>query len=402
MSVELYTDQIKAVEKLHTGSILCGGVGSGKTRTALTYYYTKVLGGKLKVNGCGRDTMPKRRIPLYVITTGKKRDSEDWEHESLMFYGVRPIVDSWNNIKKYKDVKNSFFIFDEQRVVGYGAWSKTFINIARHNEWILLSATPGDTWIEYAAVFIANGYYRNISDFKYHHVVYSRYTKFPKIERYVDTDRLEKIRSQILVTMKDNRITIPHDIYVTVPYDEEKFGIVTENRWNVYENKPLKTASEFCATLRKIVNSDERRLDELEEILWDHKKAIIFYNFNYELDMLIARIESLDISYSQWNGHKHENIPTTDSWVYLVQYTAGAEGWNCVETDTVIFYSLNYSYKLMEQASGRINRMNTPFIDLYYFYLVSDSRIDKSIMRALKNKKKFNEKAYYSKFVHDI
>ena len=402
MAVDLYTEQIAAVEKLQTGSILCGGVGSGKTRTALTYYYTKVCGGKIKINGFGKTTIPKRKIPLYVITTGKKRDSGDWEHEALMFYDVHPIVDSWNNIKKYKDIKNAFFIFDEQRVVGFGEWSKTFIHIARHNDWILLSATPGDTWIEYASIFIANGYYRNMTDFKRQHVVYSRYTKYPKIERYIYTDKLERIRDKLLVRMNDKRITKPHNIDITVPYDVDLFNKVVDKRWNVYENLPLKTASEFCSVLRKIVNSDTRRLDALEDLLLDHPKAIIFYNFNYELDLLKNRLELMGRPYSEWNGHKHEEILNCEEWVYLVQYTAGAEGWNCITTDTVIFYSLNYSYKLMEQASGRINRMNTPFIDLYFYHLVSESKIDKSIMRALRNKKRFNERVYYENYLKNI
>lgn len=395
MAVELYDDQIAAIEKLRTGSILKGGVGSGKSRTALAYYYMKVCQGKLKINGQGRTTIPKRKVPLYVITTGKKRDDGDWEHESLIFYDVHPIVDSWNNIKKYVDVKNSFFIFDEQRVIGYGAWSKAFIKISRHNDWILLSATPGDVWKDYAPVFIANGFYRNITDFNRRHVVYNRYTKYPKIDRYVNIDILEKHRRQIQVEMKDTRKTVSHHIDIEVPFDSETFDKVTNDRWNVFEKRPIQNASELCLISRRIVNADYRRLDKLEEVLWGHRKAIVFYNFDYELEMIIERLESMGRDYSQWNGHKHEAILDTDEWVYLVQYTAGAEGWNCITTDTVIFYSQNYSYKIMEQASGRINRMNTPFIDLYYYHLISKSKIDQSIRRALRSKKRFNEKTYY-------
>lgn len=394
MAVELTSDQLAAVDKLRTGSILCGGVGSGKTRTALTYYYTKVCGGELKINGSGKTTIPKKKIPLYVITTGKTRDEENWQKESLIFYDVNPIVDSWNNIKKYRDIKHAFFVFDEQRVVGYGEWSKTFIHIARNNDWILLSATPGDTWIEYAPVMIANGYYKNLSDFRYQHVVYSRYTKYPKIERYVNTKKLERLRSKIVIKMDDRRITVPHDIYVKVDYNKELFEQIDTTLFDSINNKPIRNASELCSTLRRIVNSDRSRIDKVVEILSFHPKIIIFYNFNYELEMLIDLMESIHYSYSQWNGHKHEPIPNTDQWVYLVQYSAGAEGWNCIETDTILYFSQNYSYKIMEQASGRINRMNTPFIDLYYYHLISDSRIDIAIRRAIKNKKRFNERAF--------
>ena len=394
--MELYDHQISAIDKLQTGSILCGGVGSGKSRTALAYFYIKVCGGQLEINGQGRNVIPKKQVPLYIITTARKRDSLDWEKEASFFYQVNPIVDSWNNIGKYKDVKNAFFIFDEQRVVGYGSWSKTFIFIARKNDWILLSATPGDTWIDYASVFIANGYYRNISDFRREHVVYSRFTKYPKIERYINTDILERRRRRLLVTMDFERETLRKHIDVHVPYNKEIYEVVEKNRWNVLEDKPIQSANEMCYLLRKIVNSDDERIMNLKELIIKHKKVIVFYNFNYELDLIKNMLDFYGFIFSEWNGHKHQEIPIADEWVYLVQYTAGAEAWNCIETNVIIFYSQNYSYKIMEQSAGRIDRLNTPYQLLYYYHLISNSRIDKSIRQALENKKQFNETAYYN------
>ena len=396
MAIELYDHQISAIDKLQTGSILCGGVGSGKSRTALAYYYMKVCGGKLKINGEGRTTIPKKKIPLYIITTARKRDSCDWENESFIFYDTNPIVDSWNNIKKYEDVKNSFFIFDEQRVVGYGAWAKAFIKIARHNDWILLSATPGDVWMDYAAVFIANGFYQNISDFRRQHVIYSRYTKYPKIERYINIDILERRRNRILVNMEFDRETLSHHIDIFVNYDRSNYDRIETARWNPYEDRPIQNASEFCYLLRKVVNSDDERIVELEYLILKHNKVIVFYNFNYELDLIKDMLDSNSFIFSEWNGHKHQEIPKTDSWVYLVQYTAGAEAWNCIETNVIIFYSQNYSYKIMQQSAGRIDRMNTPFQDLYYYHLLSHSRIDKTIRLALEGKKQFNESAFFN------
>lgn len=395
MSLSLYDHQLSALDKLESGSILCGGVGSGKSRTALAYYYLKEGKGTLEINGCGRTRKMKKNVPLYIITTAHKRDLYEWEMECRFFPFVEPIVDSWNNIQKYKEVKDAFFIFDEQRVVGYGAWSKAFIKISKSNRWILLSATPGDTWMDYVSVFIANGFYPNKTAFERRHVVYSRFAKYPKVERYVGIDILEEHRRSILVQMPDNRPTISHHTFLHVPYDKELSNRVLKERWDVFRKEPIRDAGSLCLILRRIANAEPKRLEKAIDIVKQSKKCIIFYNFNYELEMLKEALDSERIVYAEWNGHRHEELPTGERWAYLVQYTAGAEGWNCVSTDTVLFYSQNYSYKIMQQAAGRIDRMNTPFVDLYYYHLMSSSPIDIAIKRAIDTKKNFNERAFY-------
>ena len=393
--LNLYDHQLSALDKLDSGSILCGGVGSGKSRTALAYYYLKEGKGSLEINNVGKTRPMRIDIPLYVITTAKKRNSGDWEKEAEIFPGVYPIVDSWNNIKKYVDVKRAFFIFDEQRVVGYGTWAKSFIKISRNNRWILLSATPGDTWMDYIPVFIANGFYANKTAFERRHVVYSRFTKYPKVERYVGIDILESFRNKILVQMPFNRPTISHHEYIRVPFNKELSMKVIKERWDVFDNKPLRDAGGMCLVLRRIANADERRFKLAEDIIMHNDRLIVFYNYNYELNGLRELLERIDIPYAEYNGHKHEEIPDTKKWVYLVQYTAGAEGWNCIDTDAILFYSQNYSYKIMQQAAGRIDRMNTPYKHLWYYHLVSNSPIDISIKRALDTKQNFNERAFY-------
>lgn len=393
--LSLYDHQLSALDKLESGSILCGGVGSGKSRTALAYYFLKIGKGSLEINNKGRSHDMRIDIPLYIITTAKKRNSHEWEDECQYFPGVEPIVDSWNNIKKYVGVTDAFFIFDEQRVVGYGTWAKAFIKISRSNQWILLSATPGDTWMDYVPVFIANGFYPNKTSFERRHVVYSRFAKYPKVEKYVGIDILENFRNKILVQMPFERPTISHHEYIKVPFDKEKSKIVVNDRWDVYDNEPLRDAGKMCLVLRRIANEDKRRFRVAEDVIKHNKKLIVFYNFNYELEGLKKLLEGLQMIFAEYNGHKHEPIPEGDSWVYLVQYTAGAEGWNCVDTDAILFYSQNYSYKIMQQAAGRIDRMNTPYTHLYYYHLISDSPIDISIKRALDGKKNFNERAFY-------
>ena len=395
MSLSLYDHQLSALDKLESGSILCGGVGSGKSRTALAYYYLKEGKGTLEINGYGRTRRMKKNVPLYIITTAHKRDLYEWELECRFFPFVEPIVDSWNNIQKYKEVKDAFFIFDEQRVVGYGAWSKAFIKISKSNRWILLSATPGDTWMDYVSVFIANGFYPNKTAFERRHVVYSRFAKYPKVERYVGVDILEEHRRSILVQMPDNRPTISHHTFLHVPYDKELSNRVLKERWDVFRKEPIRDAGSLCLILRRIANAEPKRLEKAIDIVKQSKKCIIFYNFNYELEMLKEALDAERIVYSEWNGHRHEDLPTGERWAYLVQYTAGAEGWNCISTDTVLFYSQNYSYKIMQQAAGRIDRMNTPFVDLYYYHLMSSSPIDIAIKRAIDTKKNFNERAFY-------
>ena len=342
---------------------------------------------------------------LYIITTARKRDTLEWQKDMLPFlmstnpkhnkiYGNKIIVDSWNNIGKYSDISGAFFIFDEQRVVGSGTWVKAFLKIARGNDWILLSATPGDKWEDYIPVFLANGFYKNKTEFTREHIVYSSYTKFPKVDRYLGIARLERLRDRILVDMDFDRKTIQHHEDVYVSYDIPKYKDAIRNRWNPYKDEPIEQASGLCYVLRRIVNEDISRQTALLDIVADHPRVIIFYNFDYELDILKNLVyindgDCLDIA--EWNGHKHQPIPESDKWVYLVQYTAGAEGWNCIKTDTIIFYSQNYSYKIVQQATGRIDRLNTPYTDLYYYHLKSRSGIDLAISKALKEKKKFNE-----------
>ena len=385
--------QRDTVKRLRSGSILVGGTGSGKSRTALVYYFSKVCGGKI----VDRFEEAKKQIPLYIITTAAKRDKKEWEEELKPFPSFQVTIDSWNNIKKYVDIKESFFIFDEQRVVGSGAWSKSFIKITKSNSWILLTATPGDTWSDYIPVFIANGFYKNRTEFLRRHAVFSRYTNFPKIEKYLEVDHLEKLKNSIQIRMNVERNTIPHRINIVLDYDEDLYKKMTDDRWDFLEDKPIENASRYTQLQRRIVNSDESRTNRLKKIIESHKKVIVFYNFNYERDNILNLLREMKIPTAELNGHAHSTIPKTDRWVYLVQYNAGSEGWNCVETNVIVFFSLNYSYRMTHQAAGRIDRRNTPFEDLYYYYFYSNSSIDKAILKSLESKKNFNEKKYYEK-----
>ena len=407
--MRLYDYQLDAVNRMRNGCILCGGVGSGKSLTSLSYYYLTQGGNKKFLEGDKYYYPMKKPRDLYIITTARKRDTCEWEgelanflltphEESTYYYNHTVVIDSWNNIKKYKDVYGAFFIFDEQRVVGSGAWVKAFLNITRKNQWILLSATPGDTWADYIPVFIANGFYKNKTEFINRHVIYSRYTKFPKIDRYIDTGILMRYRNDILVDMDFKRQTVAHHEDVFVSFDVQKYKEVSRTRWNPYTEKPIANASELCLTWRKVVNSDESRQLALLKIFEEHPKIIIFYNFDYELDILKGLVYGENVCVAEWNGHAHDPIPETESWVYLVQYTAGAEGWNCTKTDTIVFYSQNYSYKIMQQSAGRIDRLNTPYRDLYYYHLKSRSGIDLAIARALKAKRNFSESRYVDRF----
>lgn len=385
--IDLYPHQRKAVDELSNGKILWGGVGTGKSRTAVAYYL--------------KNEAPK---DVYVITTAKKRDSLDWEGEFVQHgvykgeaktVGGELRVDSWNNIAKYKNVKNAFFIFDEQRLVGSGAWSKAFIFIAKRNNWILLSATPGDTWLDYIPVFIANGFYYNRTQFKREHVVYSPYTKFPKVDHYIDEGKLLRLKNSLLVHMPYDRHTtrVPHN--VPVEFNKDALERVLVQRWNIYEDRPLESVSEMFSVLKRVTYSDPSRLEAVRDLTKRHQRLIVFYNFNYELEAL--RTLDDEVPVAEWNGHKHEEIPDTDRWLYLVQYAAGAEGWNCTTTDAMVFYSLTYSYKQWQQAQGRIDRLNTPYSILHYHTLMSNSLVDRAVMDSLRHKKDFNEHKFIAK-----
>lgn len=487
MVVSLYPHQQKAVDQLGNGKILWGGVGTGKTITSIAYFYSKVCKGVYGDPGSLRTPRD-----LYIITTAKKRDSRDWESDAILFgitkdpetsvAGIRMVVDSWNNIGKYTDVKDAFFIFDEQRLVGSGTWTKSFIKIAKTNEWILLSATPGDTWLDYIPVFVANGFYKNRTEFKREHVVYNTYSKFPKVDRYIGVGKMNKHRRDLLVHMPYERHTTRRNTDCLVSYDKELFDRVVKDRWHVYEERPLRDVAELFNVMRKVVNSDVSRLEALTSLMEVHPRLIVFYNFDYELEMLrslrpsdltpsttssspqcepktkktldparaqtatsaslrgatercaenceghwtedrgdgetfltcekwnravshhaevlqktsvdLPNVDSTDARFAvaEWNGHKHEEVPKTERWLYLVQYTAGSEGWNCITTDAMCFYSLTYSYKAFHQAHGRIDRLNTPYTELDYYTLVSNSLIDKAILKSLRSKKSFNER----------
>lgn len=400
---ELREHQLDALNRLENGSVLCGGVGSGKTRVGLAYYM-RAIGAQHPINGEGVFSPPTSPMELYVITTAKKRDSLDWEEEALNFrivkdghesrWGLTIHVDSWNNIAKYVDVKQAFFIFDEQRVIGSGVWVKSFLKIAKQNQWILLSATPGDTWLDYAPVFVARGYYRNRTDFKDQHVIYKSHLNFPQVDRFVGLKKLNRLRDQTLVLMPMQRHTKRHIHTVRVDYDRDEWKWLMKNRFDKENNRPFKNRQELFIRIRKLVNTHWSRLSALLSIWKDHPRLIVWYNFDYELADLVGFCQREGIPYSQWNGHQHEPIPEGDSWIYLVQYTAGNEGWNCVATNAMVFYSLNHSHRIVEQAMGRIDRLNTPHEDLRYYVLQTNSPIDIAISKAVREKRSFNEAAF--------
>lgn len=400
----LYDFQLDAVKKGFNGCIFNGGTGTGKSRTGL-YFYFKEQGGWYE----GSDYTPmKNPKDLYIITPAVKRDKHEWEEElglfrmhpdpELNYYKNKIVIDSWNNIKKYVDVTDAYFIFDEDKICGGGAWTKAFLKITKRNDWIILSASPGDTWLDYWSVFVANGFYKNKTEFQREHVVYSRYSKFPQVERYLNTQRLERLRNRILIDMTVQRHTKPHHEDVYCNYDIPMYKDVFKKRWDPYKDEPLKQASELCYVLRKIVNSDESRQVKLLELLEDHPRAIIFYSYDYEREILLNLGYAEGTQIAEWTGHKHEPIPESEKWVYLVNYASGAEGFCCISTNVIIFYSQTYSYKTLLQAAGRVDRLNTKFIDLYYYHLKSRSGIDLAISKALKEKKIFNERKYIDKF----
>lgn len=399
--VSMYDYQVEAISKMRNGCILCGGVGTGKSRTSLAYFYT-LYGGQVNT---GKYIKMKEPRDLYIITTAHKRDIHEWEGELIPFNmntnpkkSIYPkqkvVIDSWNNIKKYANVTSSFFIFDEQRVVGSGAWVKAFLKIAKKNQWILLSATPGDTWSDYIPVFVANGFYKNRSEFLNEHAVYSRFSKFPKIDKFIGTNKLLRYRRDLLVDMHYQRKTVRHYKDILVQYDKPLYQTVNRERWDVFKDCPIENPGALCYILRKVCNSDFSRGEELLKLSKKHDRLIVFYNFDYEKDILKSLKYGKGVTVAEWNGHAHEPVPDTKRWIYLVQYTAGCEGWNCVTTNAMVFYSQNYSYKVMEQASGRIDRLNTTYTDLYYYTFKSRSQIDLAITRAIKEKKTFNERKY--------
>ena len=403
MGLSLYEEQLDAISRMKTGCVLAGETGTGKSRTSLAYYYIRVCEGGIRINGEGSFHKMRRPKDLYIITTAKKRDSLEWEEELSWFllnkgenkdFGVNVYIDSWNNIKKYVKVFGAFFIFDEQRVVGSGSWVKSFLNITRKNEWVLLSATPGDTWKDYIPVFVANGFYKNKTEFTRLHCVFARFSKYPKIDRYIDEGILIRHRNDILIRMELKKHTVLNRITIDCEYDKELYRRAWKERFDPWTDEPIEETGKLLYLLRKVTNSDESRGEHILRIFNTHPRLIVFYNFTYELEYLREIFGNLGVSIGEWNGQVHSEVPKGNRWVYLVQYTAGCEGWNCIATDTIVFYSQNYSYRVTHQAEGRIDRANTKYVDLYYYYFKSKAPVDLAIGRALKCKKNFNEKGF--------
>lgn len=400
----LYSHQAQALDRMFSGCILNGGTGSGKSRTALYWYFSK-RGGYIG----NKEYRPMMSKPpdLYIITTAKKKNDMEWEGELIPFrlypdkethlteyYGNKVVIDSWQCIKKYSDVRNSVFIFDEDKLTGKGAWCKAFLKIAKYNEWVILSASPGDNWQDYETVFVANGFFRNRMEFRNEHLIYSQWTKWPDVTGYRNEGRLIRLRDRILIDMEFSRHTTQHHEVVYVNYNISKYKQAIKTRFDPYKCEPIQQAAGLCYVLRRIVNSDESRQIKLLELFEDNPKMIVFYSFDYELDILKNLLYGDDVIVAEYNGHIHEAVPDSDRWVYLVQYTAGCEGWNAITTNCVVFYSQTYSYKTLLQATGRIDRLNTPYTDLYYYHLKSRSGIDLAISKALSQKKKFNERKF--------
>lgn len=405
MTVTYRPEQIQAVRQLQNGSILAGGVGSGKTLTSLAWYLTSVCNAaSFKKGGSLAKKKVKGSPTLYVITTAKKRDSLEWEEEAARlglstdpacsFTGSSIVVDSWNNIGKYSDREHAVFFFDEQRASGSGRWVKEFLKITKKNTWLLLSATPGDVWMDYLPVFMAHGFFRTRTEFMEDHVIFDRFAKYPKVKRYIGEAKLQRLRRSILVEMPVERHTTRERESVFCDYDRDLYKWVVKNRMDPWTEEPLRDAGGVCRILRKVVSDNDWRSEQAKRILSSNERVIVFYNYNYELDRILAVAESLGLSTAQWNGHRHDAIPAEPRWVYICQYTSAAEGWNCTSTDTVLFWSLNYSWRVTEQCEGRIDRLNTPYSRLKYYFLESHSSIDEAVRRSLSSKKVFNERAF--------
>ena len=405
MTVTYRPEQIQAVRQLQNGSILAGGVGSGKTLTSLAWYLTSVCNAaSFRKGGSLIKKKVKGSPTLYVITTAKKRDSLEWEEEAARlglstdpacsFTGSSIVVDSWNNIRKYSDREHAVFFFDEQRASGSGRWVKEFLKITRKNTWLLLSATPGDVWMDYLPVFMAHGFFRTRTEFMEDHVIFDRFAKYPKVKRYIGEAKLQRLRRSILVEMPVERHTTRERETVYCDYDRDLYKWVVKNRMDPWTEEPLRDAGGVCRILRKVVSDNDWRSEQAKRILSSNERVIVFYNYNYELDRILAVAESLGLPTAQWNGHRHDAIPAEPRWVYICQYTSAAEGWNCTSTDTVLFWSLNYSWRVTEQCEGRIDRLNTPYSRLKYYFLESHSSIDEAVRRSLSSKKVFNERAF--------
>ena len=106
------------------------------------------------------------------------------------------------------------------------------------------------------------------------HVIFNRFVKYPKVEAYIDTWKLTENRQKILVHMHYEKKTKHVIKLMYASYDESLYKFVSEKRWNVYTDKPIKNISELCYVWRKIVNDDKSREDIIGRIIEEKRKVI--------------------------------------------------------------------------------------------------------------------------------
>lgn len=397
----LYKLQEKILNKSKENYLFHLGTGTGKTIIALHHYI--------------KYSYP---LDLIIIAPAVKVKEGGWDREIKFVFNELGLempkyeVVSYSKLKKYV-AKKGHYIFDECHYIKNSTSLRGKISKELVKKYAtcfsLLSATPASKWEEWCNYFILWGICKNKTEFYKRYVVMGRQRygsiEFNTVVGYQNTELLKehiKRRTSKKYTVND-MVEMPDLIeqYIefkcSSEYKKIKNDRIMESNGSIIK---LDTISKLYSTLRQQANITDK-LEYLEYIINSNEEdnVLIFYNFNYEKDMIINYLKSKKIKVDYIINGVTKNYPIKENFelinntVTLVQIQAGGTGIELTYINKVVYFSPTYSYQDYIQSIGRAYRNGQENKVLVYKFKVLNS-IETDIWECLERKEDFNERLY--------
>jgi SNF2 family DNA or RNA helicase len=146
----------------------------------------------------------------------------------------------------------------------------------------------------------------------------------------------------------------------------------------------------------KTIKISHEKMDVLRDFMEDYpkgKKLVIFARFLSEIDAIKEMLEKMGITVATLMGATTDrglvvdNFQNgTDPQVLVAQIATGGIGITLTAADTVVFYSVGYSYEDYQQARARVHRIGQKN-NVTYVNIVARRTVDEGIIEALQEKK---------------